>query len=204
MMDCCERVGSKRLMEVEYPCQYKRMRQTDGHSMEEIEYQMMEESQSHEINTNEVNLEMMDDYQLNTRETFLPEYEEILEKKAPHMEYSKDDSQSSSLNSRSQISGHFSMMQHPETIPSLHQYKTHSQPLRLVNSNCRMVASCWYCRRQESVVHCQSCDRLTCEANCLYCCDKCQVYVCNTCSMTDYSCRYERRLCIDCYYHLQH
>lgn len=187
-------------MEIEYPCQFKRLKRLEGMDMEEIEQQIIEESNSREINTNEINVEMMED-RSNTMHTYLPDYDNDIERNKVAEEVVVHPI-------HSQL-GHFSMMQHPESIPSLQNYSNHDPTTNNRNSAnpavaCKMVGSCWYCRRQDVIVSCRSCERMTCEKNCLYCCDKCQVSVCNTCSMIDYSYRYERRLCFDCYYQHYH
>ena len=207
MMDCCEVVGRKRFMEVQYPCQFKRLRRLEGMNMDELEQQIMEESNSQEVNTNEINVELMEE-QSNTMQTHLPDYDDDdNNNNGDQQQESNYIEEFTSSDHRSPQPGYFSMMQHPESIPSLKHYSKSDASLpHRTNSvvSCKMVGSCWYCRRQDVIVSCKSCERMTCEQNCLYCCDKCQVFVCNTCSMIDYSYRYERRLCFDCYYQHYH
>jgi hypothetical protein len=65
----------------------------------------------------------------------------------------------------------------------------------------RTVSNCWHCKKFGSLIPCRSCERTVCERSCVRCCDRCQKMCCSACTMIDYSFRYERTLCIDCYYH---
>jgi hypothetical protein len=62
------------------------------------------------------------------------------------------------------------------------------------------VTSCWHCKNVRSSVACQLCTRNVCESSCLKYCESCNCVCCTTCIMIDYSFRYERILCMDCYY----
>lgn len=199
--------NSKSSINAYFSRQCKRMKFSDEYSMDQIEQEIIETSNSREVKSEEVSVMM-----------------ELAFSQGPHlsdMEEETDSKVQNTISNEKNIRGYFSMMKNPESIPTLQNYSNppsqHSSSRHFPSSSssstnqisspssqCRNVASCWYCKRVESVLPCRSCDRSTCERNCLHICDHCQINVCSTCSMIDYSFRYERRVCIDCYYQNHH
>eukprot|EP01040_Poterioochromonas_malhamensis_P001848 gene1848-1980_t len=142
--------NSKSSINAYFSRQCKRMKFSDEYSMDQIEQEIIETSNSREVKSEEVSVMM-----------------ELAFSQGPHlsdMEEETDSKVQNTISNEKNIRGYFSMMKNPESIPTLQNYSNppsqHSSSRHFPSSSssstnqisspssqCRNVASCWYYKR---------------------------------------------------------
>jgi hypothetical protein len=101
------------------------------------------------------------------------------------------------------ISSHFPIRNSPNFCGTFSKgnspHANHQHSPNMIN-NRSFHSNCWYCKRMANCQACSYCDKISCDGGCLKYCENCGNSFCTACTMIDYSHRYDRILCLDCYY----